>query len=199
MATHAGQTEIAKRYAMAFFELADETGVIDAVADDLAALSGMLDKSADLERLISNPLLSRKDQNRALQAVAAAAGFNDLTRKFLGVLADNRRLSMLAQIIHALRDEVSRSRGEVTAEVTTATPLDEKQITALTDALKGALGAKVSLDAKTDPDMLGGLIVRVGSKMIDNSVRTKLDRLHRQLKSGTDLQFSEHTNVKEVA
>jgi len=199
VAAQAGQTEIAKRYANAFFLLADEAKVIDAVADDLSVLSAMLDESHDLRRVFSNPLLSRKKQKDVLGALAKKAELHDLTSRFLGVLAENRRLAILNHIINALRAEIAKRRGEVMAEVTVSSPLEEKQLEALTDALKLSLGASVSLDIKTDPDILGGLIVRVGSRMIDGSVHTRLERLQRRLKSGAQFQSNEQSNVKEVA
>ncbi len=143
----------------------------------------MLEESADLQKFLNNPTLRRADQEKALAALAEKAKFSPLTKKFLGTLAQKRRLPMLAGIIDALLAEIARSKDEMTAEVTAAHALTDKQVENIAAALKKACGQTVTVALKTDKSIMGGLIVRVGSKLIDNSVRAKLERLHRALKN----------------
>ncbi len=168
---------------MALFELADEQKSLDAVAQDLADLKTMLGESDDLRTVVRSPLLDREQQSQAVSALAEKAEMQQITRNFLGILAHNRRLFALSAIIDQFLDELSRRRGEMTAEVTSAQPLSEEQQKALTDILKQSLGAKVSLKTNVNPSLIGGLIIRVGSKLIDSSVRSKLDRLERAMKN----------------
>lgn len=197
MASTSGNSEIARRYATALFELAKEQGALDAAAQDLAVLGSMLANSKDLAMLTANATLQRRDQEKAVQAVADAAQFAPLTKNFLGLLAQKRRLADLPAIIAAVQAEISRHKGETTAEVTTAQPLAPAQADAIAAALKKGLGLNVKLRMIEDASLLGGLVVRVGSMLIDGSVRTKLDRLTRTLKSqdpSTDTK-----KMKEVA
>jgi F-type H+-transporting ATPase subunit delta len=177
-----GTSGIADRYATAVFELARDDGAIDAVADDLARLQSMIDESADLRRLIRSPLFSRQVQSRAMDAVLEAAGIGNLTRRFIGVVTKNRRLFVLEGMIRAFCVLLARHRGEVAAEVVTATPLTDAQRAGLEDALKSVLGAKVVVNARVDAALLGGMVVRVGSRMIDSSLRSKLNRLQLAMK-----------------
>ena len=179
------QTEtsgVAGRYATALFELAVEQGVIDPVAHDLVALQGMIDESGDLRRLIRSPLFSREQQSGAMAAVLEKAGLSDLVRNFVAVVAKNRRLFVLEGMIRAYRELVARHRGEVTAEVVSATPLSESQRAAVEQALKQAIGANVAVNTDVDPELIGGMVVRVGSRMVDSSLRTKLQRLQLAMK-----------------
>jgi F-type H+-transporting ATPase subunit delta len=162
---------------MALFELADEQSALDVAAGDLEGLQSLLAKSPELRRLIRSPVLSREEQARALKAVAERAGFSDLTQRFLGLLAHQRRLFALPEIIGAFEAMLAEHRGEVGAELMSAVPLSEEQIAAVREQLGKAIGQKVRLTAAVDPDLLGGLIVRVGSRMIDASLRTKLHQL----------------------
>ena len=173
---------LAERYAKALLELADERKSVDAVAEDLRRLREMLADSADLERLVRSPVLTRDQQAGAVAAIAEKAGFDDLTRKFLGLLARNRRLFAVDGMIKSFLAELARRRGEVTAFVTSAAPLSEPQLAAVTDSLRRALGGKISVDPSVDPSLLGGLVVRVGSRMVDSSLRTKLQRLELAMK-----------------
>ena len=177
-----GVSGLASRYSTALYELAEDARALDTVASDLRALRSLLAESADLGRLIRSPLLSRGDQARALGAVLEAAGLSDLTRRFAALIARNRRLFALPAMIDAFLAELARRRGEVTARVTVAAPLDEAQREALDDQLRRALGSKVSVEVETDPALLGGMVVRVGSRMIDSSLRTKLDKLEIAMK-----------------
>ena len=177
-----GTSGIADRYATALFELARDATAIDAAAADLAQIQAMIDDSADLRRLLRSPVFGREEQGRALDAVLERAGTGALVRRFAGVVAQNRRLFALEDMIRAFRAMLARHRGEITAEVVTAAPLGEAQRARLEDALKSALGSKVAIDARTDSTLLGGMVVRVGSRMVDSSLRSKLDRLQLAMK-----------------
>ena len=173
MAGKAAESGLAGRYATALFDLADENKALDAVADDLVALQTALGGSADLTRLVRSPVLDRDEQWKAMAALLKKMGANDLTGKFLGVVTSNRRLFALSAIIRAYLEELASRRGEVTADVVSAHPLTDSQIKALEDSLKKALGGKVAIAPRIDPSILGGLIVKVGSRMIDSSLRTQ--------------------------
>ena len=173
---------LAGRYALALLDLADEDKTLDAVADDLRALRRMVEQSEDLRRLLRSPLISREEQAKALAAILEKAGSGETTRRFAQVLARNRRLFVLPQIIDAYLAELARRRGEVTAQVTSAVELSEGQRQALIDRLKATVGGKVQVDVTVDKGLIGGLIVKVGSRMIDNSLRSKLQRLQLAMK-----------------
>ena len=173
---------LAGRYAAALLELADDKKELDRVADDLRGLQQVIDDSADLQGLIRSPLFTREQQAKAMGTVLERGGVGDLTRRFVMVVAENRRLFVLPQMIRAYLAELARRRGEVTAEVTTARALTEAQQQALTEALRGVVGAKVQMDAKVDPAIIGGLVVKVGSRMVDSSLSTKLRKLQYAMK-----------------
>lgn len=174
---------LADRYATALFELADERKALDQVAEDLKALRQMLVDSADLRLLTRSPLIGRDAQVKAIMALAEKAEFAETTRNFLGIVARNRRLFALDRIVEGYLEELAKRRGEITADVISAQELNETQLNALTDVLKQTLGAKVSLRTRVDPALIGGLVVRVGSRLIDSSLRSKLSRLERALKA----------------
>ena len=179
------QTEtsgVAGRYATALFDLAVEQGVIDPTANDLASLQAMIDESDDLRRLIRSPIFSRAQQCAAMDAVLEKADLSQMVRNFVAVVAQNRRLFAVEGMIRAYREFVARHRGEVTAEVVSAAPLSESQRTAVEQALKQAVGSNVTVNTEVDPDLIGGMIVRVGSRMVDSSLRTKLQRLQLAMK-----------------
>jgi F-type H+-transporting ATPase subunit delta len=176
------QGGLAQRYAAALLELAEEKRALDAVSADMVALGHMIADSSDLQNLITSPLMERADQARAITAVGKAASFGELTQRFLGLVAANRRLFALPGIIKAFHKMLADKRGEVAAEVTAAHPLTDAQQAAVSDAIKRVVGGKVSIDMKVDPSLLGGLIVRVGSRMIDGSVKTKLQKLQLAMK-----------------
>ncbi len=183
MATNvSGVAGLAGRYAAALFDLAAEDKAIDEVAADLGALSDMLVESDDLRRLVRSPVLTRAEQSRAVAALLERAGAIDLTRRFIGLLAERRRLFALADIVAAFNRLLAAHRGEVRAEVTAAVALDDSQVSAITAALKRAIGGDVAVETKVDDALLGGLVVRVGSRMVDTSMRTKLQRLHLAMK-----------------
>jgi len=173
---------LAGRYATALYDLADNGKVIDEVAADLSALGRMIDESDDLRRLVQSPVISRADQTKAISTLVSKAGMQDLTQKFVGTVAQNRRLFVLRQMITAFHAYLADRRGQATAEVTSASELSEKQLSALNDALKSAMGTSVSVETKVDPSLLGGLVVKVGSRMIDTSLRTKLSQLRLAMK-----------------
>lgn len=173
---------IAGRYATALYDMADEAKQLDAVADDLRGLKGLLAESADLRRLVRSPLFGRQDQIKAILAVLEKAGVNDLTRRFVGVVGQNRRLFALSTIIEAYLETLASHRGEETAYVSSAVALNDDQQTRLVDSLKKAVGSKVRIETEVDPSLIGGLVVRVGSRMIDSSVKTKLQRMKLAMK-----------------
>jgi len=173
---------IAGRYATALFDLARDAGQLDAVAKDLDSLSAMLAQSADLVRLVRSPVFSREEQARAIAAVAERAAFGDLVRRFLGVVANNRRLFVLADAIAAFKTLLSHHRGEAVAEVTSAVPLSDAQLQQIKSSLSSEAAGNVVIDAKVDPGLIGGLVVKLGSRMIDASVRTKLNNLKSAMK-----------------
>jgi len=178
-----GVSNLAERYAAALFELADERRALDGVAGDLGELRAMLHDSGDLVRLIRSPVLSRDEQGRAVAALAEHAGLSVLTRDFLGVVAKNRRLFAVPEMIDAFLKKLAERRGEVTAEVTVAQPLDEARQNALMEQLRRAVGARVAVDIRVDPRLLGGMIVKVGSRMVDASLSSRLQRLRLAMKA----------------
>jgi F-type H+-transporting ATPase subunit delta len=177
-----GVSGLAERYALALFDLADERKALDAVASDLRILRGLLRDSVDLTRLIRSPVLSRAEQGKALAAVAQAADLSALTRNFLGLLAQNRRLFALPSIIDSYLARLAERRGEVTARVVVAQALSAEQRAAVDEQLRKAVGRKVAVDVEVDPSLLGGVIVKLGSRMIDASLKSKLYRLQLQMK-----------------
>ena len=177
-----GASGLGGRYATALFELADEEKQLDQVAHDLNTIGTMLDESEDLRRLIRSPVISREDQQKAMQALLDKVKIGPLTRKFIGVTVDNRRLFSLTTMIKGFFALLAQARGETSAEVVSAKPLSDTQRDAITDSLKQAVGGKVSLDARVDKTLLGGLIVKIGSRMVDTSLKTKLAQLRLTMK-----------------
>jgi len=173
---------LAGRYAAALLELAEDKKQLDEIATELGELKQLVAGSEDLMRLIQSPIYSRSDQTQAMAAILDKAGAGDLTRRFVLTVAQNRRLFALTQIIDGYLAELARRRGEVTAEVTAARALTPDQREALDKTLRSQVGAKVKVDLKVDPTLLGGLIVKVGSRMIDSSLRSKLEKLQFAMK-----------------
>jgi F-type H+-transporting ATPase subunit delta len=174
---------VAGRYASALFELADNARALDQVAQDLTTLRKFVGESAELAHLIASPIIGREMQGKALLAVLDAAGIQGLTRNFIGTVAANGRARELPAMAAAFLAELARRRGETTAIVTTAVPLSDAQLQQLADTLRGVLGgAKISIDAHVNPDILGGLVVKVGSRLFDSSIRSKLQRLQLAMK-----------------
>jgi F-type H+-transporting ATPase subunit delta len=177
-----GVTGLSGRYATALFELADEQKQLDQTAEDLTSIGAMLEESEDLVRLIRSPVISKGDQQRAMQAVMEEAGIGGLTRNFIGVVIDNRRLFSLPGMIKGYLALLANARGEATAEVISAKPLSDAQQQAIMDSLRKSVGTKIAIDAKVDETLLGGLIVKVGSRMVDTSLKTKLAGLRLAMK-----------------
>lgn len=173
---------MAGRYALALFELALEAKKLKNVEADLKGFAGLLDGSADLERLVRSPVFSAEEQARSIAAIAKGAKMSPLTTNFLQLIARNRRLFAVRDMIRAFNALTARHRGEVTAEVTSANKLSAEQTKSLKAALKSAVGQDVQITAHVDPALLGGLVVKVGSRMIDTSLKTKLNNLQIAMK-----------------
>jgi F-type H+-transporting ATPase subunit delta len=173
---------MAGRYAAALFELAKEERQLPAVEADLKALQAMLDESADLRRLVRSPVISADDQAKALISLFGKAGFSSLTVNFFKLIARNRRLFAAVDMIKGFRALLARERGEVSADVASAHALSSEQLEALKDVLRVQMGKDVQINTRVDANLLGGLVVKVGSRMIDSSLRTKLDNLKVAMK-----------------
>jgi len=181
----AGQTIVsgmAGRYATALFELAREGNAIDAVRADLERFDGLIAESPDLLRLVRSPVFSAGEQLAALSAVLQHAGIGGLAEKFLKLVTANRRLFAVRDMIRGFRELVAAHKGEATAEVTVAEPLKDDHVAALKSALKAVSGKDVALAVKVDPAILGGLVVKLGSRMVDTSLRTKLNAIRHAMK-----------------
>lgn len=176
------QASLAGRYASALFDLASEAGTVTAIESDLETMGQALTESADLRALTTNPQLGRRLQGSTIEAVAASLGVSELTKRFLGTLAANGRLSKLDDVIRTFRIIAAAQRGEVTAEVTSAHALTDAQIDQLKTKLTAREGRTVKLSTKVDQDLLGGLVVTIGSQRIDGSIRTRLNSLAQAMK-----------------
>jgi F-type H+-transporting ATPase subunit delta len=173
---------VSGRYASALFELAREQNELDKVDQDLGKFQAMLDGSSELSRLVKSPAFAAEEQERALGAVMDWAAIGATTGNFLKVVTRNRRLFAAEDMIKGFRQQLALHRGEMVAEVQSATPLNDAQLAALKSTLKASYGKDVRLNAKVDPLLLGGLVVKVGSRMFDSSLRTKLMNLKVVLK-----------------
>ena len=176
------QASLAGRYASALFDLASEAGTVTAVESDLDNLEAALRESAELRALIKNPEISREQIGKVVAGLAQHLALTDLSKNFLGVLADNRRVAELPAMIRAFHMIAAAQRGEVTAEVASAHALTDEQIATLETKLRAREGRTVKLKTRVDPDLLGGLVVTVGSKRIDGSIRTRLNSLAQAMK-----------------
>ena len=176
------QASLSGRYATALFELARESNTLAVVEASLATVRQALDESADFKALTVSPLIARGAAAAAVAGVAASLQLDSTTTKFLGVLADNRRLAKLPQVISAFRALAAAHRGEVSAQVTSAHPLSSDQVNALKQQLRTRLGRDVSVDLAVDSSLLGGLVVKIGSQMIDSSIKTRLNSLANAMK-----------------
>lgn len=173
---------MAGRYASALFDLAGEQKSLAEVEKDLTTFSAMLAASPDLRAMVRSPVISREDQGKALAAITAKAGIGATTGNFLRLIARNGRLFAVEDMIRAFRALAARQRGEMQAEVTSAVALNDAQLAELKATLKAAAGKDVQLTSKVDPGLLGGLVVKLGSRMIDSSLRTKLAGLRVAMK-----------------
>ena len=170
------------RYATALFELARDEKSVDAVMADLAKFEAMLAGSPDLTRLVRSPIFGADVQGKAIAAVLDDAKITGISAKFLKLLTANRRLFAVSDVIRAFRALVARFKGEATADVTVAEPLSDKNLDALKTALKSVTGKDVALNVKIDPAIIGGLVVKLGSRMVDSSLRTKLNSIKHAMK-----------------
>jgi F-type H+-transporting ATPase subunit delta len=173
---------MAGRYATALFELALESDGLDAVKADLERFDALMAESDDLRRLVRSPVFAADAQGNALVAVLDKTGIGGLTAQFLEAVTANRRLFAVRDMIRAYRALVARHKGEITAQVTVAEALSDAHRAAITDALKAVTGKDVGLDVKVDPAIIGGLVVKLGSRMVDGSLRTKLNSIKHAMK-----------------
>jgi len=176
------RASLAGRYASALFDLARDERQIDPVSQSLASLKGALGESRELQALVSSPLVGRDAAAKALAAAAPSLGLDPITSNFVGVLARNGRLRQLGDVIRIFERLAADHRGETTAEVTSARPLNDDQLAALRSQLGARVGRTIRLDTRVDPNILGGIVVRLGSQMIDASIRTKLNTLATAMK-----------------
>ena len=176
------QASLSGRYALALFELANEQKKLEAVGRDLAAVAQALAESDDFRALTTSPLVGRDEALKAVEATAKAMQLDTITANFLGVLAKNRRLGQLPGVIRAFNTLSARHRGELTAEVVSAHALDDDQVDALKQKLRTRMGRDIAVDLRVDPAILGGLVVKIESQMIDGSIRTKLNNLAQAMK-----------------
>jgi F-type H+-transporting ATPase subunit delta len=176
------QASLAGRYASALFALARDERKIDAVGRSLDLLGQALVDSKDFDGLVTSPLVSREEAGKSFAALAVELKLDPITTNFLGVLAKNGRKRQLKDIIRAFRRLAAEHRGETTADVITARPLNDDQITELKAQLRARAGRDVAIDAQVDPNILGGIVVKLGSQQIDASIRTKLNRLAMAMK-----------------
>ena len=175
---------VAGRYASALFDLANETSKTSDVEGDLVKFQELLDESPDLLRVVRSPVIGSGDQSRAIAAILNRVGIGGLTANFLKLVTANRRLFVIQDIIKVYRALSAKARGEITAEVTSAFALNDGQVTALKETLKASVGKDVTLQQRVDPSLLGGLVVKVGSRMIDSSLKTKLQNMKVALSGG---------------
>lgn len=173
---------MAGRYATALFELALEEHAIDAVRDDLDRFGAMIDDSADLQRLVRSPVFTAEEQTKALTAVLDKAGIGGVAARFLKVVSSNRRLFAVRDMIRGFRTLVAHHKGETSATVTVAEKPSEEHLAAIKDALKAVTKKDVQVEVKVDPSIIGGLIVKLGSRMVDTSLRTKLNAIKHAMK-----------------
>jgi len=173
---------MAGRYATALFDLARESNAIDAVKADLERFDALVAESADLNRLVRSPVFSADEQLAALSAVLERAGIGGLTAKFLKLITSNRRLFAVHDMVRAYRKLVAAHKGEATADVTVADALKDEHLGALRAALKSVGSKDVDLNVKVDPTIIGGLVVKLGSRMVDTSLRTKLNAIRHAMK-----------------
>lgn len=178
----AGYTGLAGRYASALFDLASSEQSTDSVAAEMQSLASLIEESADFRRLIASPVFSRQSQWQAMDAILQAAGTSELARRFIGVITDNRRLFALPDIIRSYLQRVADEQGQTRVEVISAKALTEAQRDAITRALQKAVSKQIALTTRVDRTLLGGLVVKVGSRMVDSSLKSKLKRLSLAIK-----------------
>ena len=173
---------VAQRYATALFELAEESGAVDAVATSLDAFNGLIGESADLKRLIESPAFTAEEQVAAVNAILAKAGITGIAANFIGLVASKRRLFALPGMIQGYKRLVAEAKGIVAAEGTVAEEPSAKRLEEIRSALAGVAGKDVALTVKVDPALIGGLVVKMGSRMVDASLKTKLNSIRLAMK-----------------
>jgi F-type H+-transporting ATPase subunit delta len=178
-------TAAAKRYAAAFVNTAGQAQLIDSIEKDVKDLMAMLESSKDMQTFVSSPLIAQADQAAAMAAIADKAGLHAFTKNFLQTLIANRRLPMLATTLKAVQGEIAKRRGEVEANVQTATALSADQTKELQASISKVLGTNVAMNVSVNKDLIGGLVVQVGSMLVDASVKNKIERLSRAMMRGT--------------
>lgn len=182
MSDSTSSSGVAGRYATALFEIADESGALDAVEGALGQLQEALNISPELNQLIKSPIVRREEQAAAMAKICDAMGIGAPVSSAIGLMAANRRLFALPQVIKGYNELLAKKRGVQAAQVVSAKPLSDAQRAALEDAIKKSVGADIALDVTVDEGLIGGLVVKVGSKMIDSSIRTKLASLKTAMK-----------------
>lgn len=194
--SHSESKIVCRRYAEALFELAQDNKSLDTIEGDLQSLHQAILVSSELVDFLESPVYDRKTQENAVTTIAKKAKCQDLTISFLGVLAHNRRLGALHGIIHAFFDLMAKNRGEVTAKIKTAQPMTKAQEKDLAETLKKSIGSEVRLSFDIDESLLGGMVILMGSTMIDNSVKRKLADLHSVMQKHSNQNMS--SQLKEV-
>lgn len=197
MAAHTGRQDIARRYATAFFSLAESGGKTSQVEADMTALISVAETGEAFSLFADNATLTRAEQEAGILAIAKHLKLSEMTQRLLGTLAQKRRLPLLAAVAESVLALIAEKQGVVTAHVTAAQALDQSQVEAIAVNLKKSLNRDVRVNLAIDPEIIGGLVIRVGSKLIDSSVRTKLDRVHRAMKNASTT--SDQKKMKEVA
>lgn len=175
-------TGIAARYATAVYDLAKDDEAVEDIETDLASLTAAMAESADFNALIASPIYTRRQQGAAIAAIAEKMGLSRIMTNTLNLMASKRRLFVLPQLVRSLREQIAADKNEVTADVVSAKPLNKEQSDRLAETLKKTTGKTVSINATVDESLIGGMIVKVGSKMIDTSIRSKLNSLQNAMK-----------------
>lgn len=181
-ATSSVLASIARPYAAALFDLASEAKKVTEVEDNLGAIETLIGESEEFSDFLRSPIIAADVKSSAIEAIVAKAGLSEMVANFVKLVAQNGRLFVLPAMISAFRDLAASARGEVRAEVISASPLNKTQIDSLAATLKAQIGKSVTLDANVDPSLIGGLIVKVGSQMIDSSLKTKLSAMKIAMK-----------------
>jgi len=180
-----GADQVSRRYASGWLAAAKDKAALQAAKADADSLQSMLDNSPEFHTFVTSPLISQADQTKAMQAIAQKAQFDATTVSFLSVLVDNRRLPALGNILESFQQLLATESGEVQASVTSATKLDQQKVIDISSQISKKLGKNVQVETHIDPSLIGGLVIRVGSTMIDDSIKTKLDRLARRMQAGS--------------
>jgi F-type H+-transporting ATPase subunit delta len=198
VSSNAETTRIAKRYARAGFLWAEENKKLPALEKDIAVFAEILETVPEMAVMLGTPLMSRAEQGGVMAELCKKAKISDVLARIIGIAAENRRLNCMPSIIAALRGMIAEYKGELTIEVVSAAELTAQQTKKISEILKKQFGRAVELRVTQDPELIGGLVIRAGSLMIDGSVRTQLDKLARVLKN-SDVVYEQEKTMKEVA